>query len=125
MPSRSQVILLAHGSRDRRWCDTIECLSAQTLNAIPGAAVAYMELSTPSLEQVVTDAAAAGCEHVIVLPLFLAAGRHLRVDVPAQIASLQAQLNLRIELLPAVGENPVLGDAICEVARQSLERCHE
>lgn len=125
MPLHSQVILLAHGSSDLRWCKTIERLSTPTLAAIPGSSIAYMELSSPTLEQVITDAAAEGRKHFIVIPLFLAAGRHLRKDVPEQIEHLQSRLSVYIELLPPVGENPVLGEAICQVARQSLERNHE
>ena len=125
MPQHSQVILLAHGSSDKRWCNTIEQLSAPTLQSIPNAVIAYMELSPPSMEQVVAKAAAAGCKHFIVIPLFLAAGRHLRTDVPKKIEALQACLGVQIELLPPVGENPTLGAAICHVAEQSLERSHE
>lgn len=125
MPRNDQVILLAHGSSDIRWCKSIEHLAAPTLATVPNSILAYLELSSPSLEQVVENSAAAGCGHFVVIPLFLAAGRHLRVDVPKQIEALQVRFDVRIKLLPPAGENPVLGEAICHVAQQSLEHNNE
>ncbi len=120
MATDHRIILLAHGSSDQRWCDTFEALAAPTLEAVPGSVVAYMELAEPSMEQVVADAAAKGCRSFTVLPLFLAAGRHLRKDVPAMIAEMESSHGVRIELAAPVGENPQLGLAIRDVVEQSL-----
>lgn len=122
MATDHMIILLAHGSSDRRWCETFEALAAPTLEAVPDSVVAYMELAEPSMEQVVAQASAAGCRDFTVLPLFLAAGRHLRKDVPAMIAAMEAEHGVRIRLAPPVGENPQLGLAIRDVVEQSLAR---
>lgn len=122
MATDHTIILLAHGSSDRRWCETFEALAEPTLKAVPGAVVAYMELAEPSMEQVVAEAASGGCRSFTVLPLFLAAGRHLRKDVPAMIAEMKAAHGVEIELAPPVGENPELGLAIRDVVKQSLAR---
>lgn len=120
MPSMHRIILLAHGSSDRRWCQTFEQLAAPTLEAVPGSVIAYMELSSPSMEDEIAKAAADGCQEVTILPLFLAAGRHLRKDVPDMITELQQRYPLEIHLSPPVGENPRLGIAIREVVEQTL-----
>ncbi|MEE2763886.1 MAG: CbiX/SirB N-terminal domain-containing protein [Pseudomonadota bacterium] len=116
----SRIILLAHGSSDKRWCETFENLAGPTLAAVADSRIAYMELAEPSLNQVVAEGAQAGIESFTVVPLFLAAGRHLRKDVPAMIASMEQQHQVRIELAPPIGENPQLGLAIKDVVMQQL-----
>ncbi|MEA1082248.1 CbiX/SirB N-terminal domain-containing protein [Marinobacter qingdaonensis] len=116
----SRIILLAHGSSDKRWCETFENLASPTLAAVADSRIAYMELAEPSLDQVVAEGAQAGIESFTVVPLFLAAGRHLRKDVPAMIASMEQQHQVRIELAPPIGENPQLGLAIKDVVMQQL-----
>lgn len=120
MSSEHQIILLAHGSSDQRWCETFEKLAAPTLESVAGSTVAYMELSTPSLQDVIAESAARGTRRVTVVPLFLAAGRHLRKDVPAMIEELEQAYDLQITLAPPVGENPELGDAIRSVVEKTL-----
>ncbi|PAV26269.1 cobalamin biosynthesis protein CbiX [Tamilnaduibacter salinus] len=120
MAEQNRILLLAHGSSDQRWCDTFEKLARPTLSAIPQSAVAYMELSEPSLEQEVARAARDGVTHVTVLPLFLAAGRHLRRDVPAMLADYRSRYNIEIELAPPIGEDAALGEAIRSVVEKQL-----
>ncbi|MGO1503206.1 MAG: sirohydrochlorin chelatase [Marinobacter sp.] len=119
MNSRS-IILLAHGSRDQRWCDTFEALAAPTLKAVSNSRVAYMELAQPSLDKVVHEGVAAGTRDFTIVPLFLAAGRHLRKDVPAMIEALEKSTGASIKLSPPIGENPLLGNAIKDVVALQL-----
>ena len=119
MNSRS-IILLAHGSSDKRWCDTFEALAAPTLKAVSNSRIAYMELAEPSLDAVVHEGVAAGTRNFTIVPLFLAAGRHLRKDVPAMIEALEKSTGASIKLSPPIGENPLLGNAIKDVVALQL-----
>lgn len=121
MGESHRIILLAHGSRDRHWCETFEKLAAPTLDSVPGSRIAYMELSQPSLQAVVAEGVESGASGFTVVPLFLAAGRHLRKDVPAMLRELEQAHGIRISLAPPIGENPRLGDAIRSVVEQTLE----
>lgn len=121
MSGKPAVILLAHGSSDIHWCQTFENLAQPTLGSIGNASIAYMELSSPSLQDVVREGKANGMADFVVIPLFLAAGRHLRKDIPAMIAELERNQDVRIQLTPPVGENPLLGLAIRDVVIQTLE----
>ena len=116
-----RIILLAHGSSDIRWCKTFENLASPTLDAIPDSRIAYMELAEPSLEKVVADGIQDGKTEFTVLPLFLAAGRHLRKDIPAIIAGLEEIHGIKIHLTPPIGESRLLGQAIKEIV--TLELC--
>lgn len=120
MSTKQQIILLAHGSSDQRWCDTFEKLAEPTLTSVDGSRVAYMELSSPSLQDVVAEGAARGIQQFTVVPLFLAAGRHLRKDVPAMLEELEHSHSVSITLQPPVGENPELGQAIRHVVEKTL-----
>ncbi|MCL7944849.1 CbiX/SirB N-terminal domain-containing protein [Marinobacter sp. ATCH36] len=117
-----RIILLAHGSSDQRWCQTFEKLATPTLESVAGSRIAYMELAEPSLETIIRDGKEDGINTFIIIPLFLAAGRHLRKDVPGMIEELQAAHNVTITLAPPIGENPQLGNAIRDVVNQALER---
>ncbi len=121
MTASTRILLLAHGSSDRRWCETFETLAGPTLDALPEARIAYMELAEPSLESQIEQAAADGITDIRVVPLFLAAGRHLRRDVPAMLEALEARLDVKVALLPPIGENPRLAHALKEIVTDSLE----
>lgn len=117
-----RIILLAHGSSDNRWCATFEALAEPTLKAVSGSRIAYMELAEPSLSAVIHEGVAAGDRDFTIVPLFLAAGRHLRKDVPAMIEALEKSTGANIELSPPIGENPLLGDAIKDVVALQLDQ---
>lgn len=119
--SSTRIILLAHGSSDQRWCQTFEALAAPTLAAMPESRVAYMELASPSLEEEIASAADAGIRNIRVLPLFLAAGRHLRKDVPAMLDDYRARYQVQIDLMPPIGDDPRLGTALRDIAQDLLE----
>ncbi len=121
MTATTRILLLAHGSSDPRWCQTFETLAGPTLEAHPDARIAYMELAEPSLEAEVERAARDGVSSVRVLPLFLAAGRHLRKDVPAMLDGYRNRFRIDITLLPPIGEDPRLGLALRDIATTMLE----
>ncbi|WP_192035954.1 CbiX/SirB N-terminal domain-containing protein [Halomonas sp. YLGW01] len=111
------LILLAHGSRDPRWKAPFESL-AETLAGRQSTPLrmAYMELCEPSLEATVADLAQDGITRADILPLFFAAGRHLREDVPGQITALgEAHPGIALTLLPPVGEHPAFVDALAGI----------
>lgn len=116
----NRIILLAHGSSDKRWCETFETLAAPTLNAVADARIAYMELAEPTLDDIVAEGVDAGISRFTIIPLFLAAGRHLRKDVPAMIKTLEETHQVIIKLAPPIGDNPQLGEAIKDVVVHQL-----
>lgn len=101
----AQLILLAHGSRDARWCGTFEQGQAVINQYLAqDAELAFMEMASPSLEDVIENYSQQGVKSFQVLPLFFAEGRHLLEDVPAKITALEsANPDLQIDLLDAVG----------------------
>lgn len=125
MTATTRILLLAHGSSDPRWCQTFETLAAPTLAMLPQSRVAYMELADPSLEAEVEKAVAEGINDIRVVPLFLAVGRHLRKDVPAMLEDYRQRLGVNITLLPPIGEDPRLGEALKDIVSDTLEAPHD
>lgn len=118
------LILFAHGSSDPAWRAPFERLhQALAARLQTPLRLAYMELSEPSLESTVASLAAQGVERAEILPLFFAAGRHLRRDVPAQVEALRnAHPDITLTLLPPVGEHPAFTEALATaIAEQAGE----
>lgn len=120
----SATILLAHGSSDPNWLAPFQRLADRIRQGVDTTShpveLAYMELAEPSLEHTVEQLTQNGITHIDVLPLFFAAGRHLRQDVPKQIAALEAALPVRITLHPPVGLEPEVANAISTVVTRQL-----
>ena len=120
---RRATILLAHGSSDPNWLMPFEHLTSRICAQVTSDArveLAYMELAEPTLEHQVEQLHQQGYTHIDVLPLFFAAGRHLRKDVPAQIDALMTQLDISISLHPPVGLEPEVASAISQVVLRQL-----
>lgn len=124
------TILLAHGSSDPHWLAPFDHLLANIRQQVSGdtqwVQLAYMELAEPSIEQQVEHLRELGAQHIHIRPLFFAAGRHLRKDVPAMIDALQQSLreqghHIEIELHSPIGLEPEVAHAITQVVMRQLE----
>lgn len=113
---KTKLVLLAHGSSSPEWSDAFVTMTQRVREQFKDAELAFMELSTPSLEDACVAAKRAGYEHVRVLPLFLAIGRHLKKDVPLMIENYEKSYGISIELLPPVGQHPAIENAMFEAA---------
>lgn len=110
--TNDRLILLAHGSTDPRWRMPFEELAASLGQATDVSAVrlAYMQLATPTLADVVAEAVADRVNRLKVLPVFLSAGAHVERDIPEQVREAQAEHpEVDIRLLPAIGADPRMG----------------
>ena len=114
------IILLAHGSPDPLWKQPFESLYRHVTQTygVNNVSLAYMELTSPSLDDAMM-LLGKEVRRVAVLPLFLAVGRHLKQDVPAQIAKLQRD-DLHIELLPPIGDDELVKQAMQTVIAHHL-----
>jgi sirohydrochlorin cobaltochelatase len=116
--STTALILFAHGSRDAAWYAPFEALCARLKARMPQVDVrlAYLEFGQPELPQAIADAAQHGLRTVRVVPVFLAAGKHLREDLPLLIDAARKQHpQLSITLAPPIGEDARMLDAMADV----------
>jgi sirohydrochlorin cobaltochelatase len=119
-----RLVLMAHGSRDPRWCAPFERF-VTTLKADLGAhtvRLAYMEFVTPTLADVAAEAMRDGVQHLHILPLFMAGGAHVDDDIPAQVAAVTARFPaLALTVLPPIGEHPRLVTLMQDIVKAYAE----
>jgi sirohydrochlorin cobaltochelatase len=63
-------------------------VAAQQLPDTP-VELAFLELTAPTLSEVVVRLVGAGAKRITIIPLFLAAGGHIKEDLPKLVAQLQ------------------------------------
>ncbi len=82
-------IAVAHGSRDPRSAATMSAVVAEIARQRPDVDVrlAFLDLNTPSVEQVIDAVAAQGHTEAVVVPLLLGSAFHARVDLPGMLAA--------------------------------------
>ncbi len=111
------IILFAHGARDPEWAAPFGIIQRQLQAARPDVQVelAYQDFMTPSLEEAVARSAARGARRIVLVPLFMAQGGHLKQALPllaGKIRERHPQLELRI--MPAIGDAPEILQAITD-----------
>ena len=109
------VILIAHGSRDPRWCRPFEALQWRLSQTLPGYVInlCYLQLCGPTLDETMERVIASGPSRITVIPIYLAMGRHVRQDIKREIDSWRRKSKCPpIDLIGALGEIPEVTAAI-------------
>jgi sirohydrochlorin cobaltochelatase len=122
-PVHAGLILFAHGSRDARWAEPFVRLRERVAGALPDAhiALAYLELMPPDLPAAAAELCAAGCRSVVVVPVFLGQGGHVRDDLPLLVQSTAARHpDCQFRLIDAAGDDDAVLDAIAAYCVRQL-----
>jgi sirohydrochlorin cobaltochelatase len=115
--SGQALILFAHGARDPDWAAPFGALQRQLQAARPDALVlvAFQEFMAPTLAAAVAQSAAHGAQSVVVAPLFLGQGSHVKHDLPLLVEQERLRYpQLKLEVLPAIGDVPEILQAIAD-----------
>ncbi|HTI28386.1 MAG TPA: sirohydrochlorin chelatase [Kutzneria sp.] len=101
------LVLAAHGTQDPAGAVVISSLADAVRRRLPGVPVevAYVDVRSPSLTEVLSGVSGPA----VVVPAFLAAGYHVRVDVPEQILLSGAA---SVTVTPALGPDDLVLDAV-------------
>jgi sirohydrochlorin cobaltochelatase len=121
---KAGLLLFAHGARDPRWALPFEDVARRVRQADRELAVelGFLEFMSPNLREAGERLAAAGCERVDVVPLFLGAGGHVRKDLPALLADLAtAHPSVQWQLRRAIGEIDSVVQAMATAAMALLD----
>ena len=120
---KTALILFAHGSRDPKWAEPFKAIQSLIRAQAPDVPVelAFLELMQPGIQECLTLLAKEDVKRISVVPVFLAAGRHLRDDLPALIAPIQQQFpDLVINVSAPIGDLPELQAAIAKLALDQI-----
>jgi len=111
--SSSAVILFAHGAREAEWARPFESVRDRLRSEGLRVELAYLEIMTPSLEDAARIIVDEGIESVTIVPLFLAQGGHVKLQLPERVAALKRQhTDTEFRVTPALGDDPEIVAAI-------------
>lgn len=113
------LILVAHGSRDPAWRDSLHILAKGVESRLTTGKVgiAFMQFDGPTLPEVVGKAIAAGERRLNLIPLFMASAGHVDKDIKPMVAELaEAHPEVHLELMKPVGEDSLFPDLIATIA---------
>lgn len=105
------LIAVAHGSRDSRSAATMRALVDEVGHLAGGldVRVAFLDLSEPSVTDVLEQLHAEGHRDATVVPLLLGSAYHARVDLPSLVRRLGTTLpDLRVSITDVLGADSTL-----------------
>jgi sirohydrochlorin cobaltochelatase len=109
------LVLFAHGARDARWREPFDRLLklVEPRHAGP-VSQAFLEHMQPDLPTACAMLAREGAKRIVVVPLFLGTGGHLRNDVPVLISAAGRQAGVPVSVASAAGEDASVLEALAE-----------
>ena len=111
------LILFAHGARDPEWANPMRAVQARVAEQAGAVDVrlAFLEFMSPTLGEAVSEVAAGGADHIVILPMFIARGGHLKRELPEMIGQLRlAYPDIDFSLAPVIGEQERVIQAFAE-----------
>lgn len=118
------LVLLAHGSRDPQGRQPLAQIRQWVQDATPDMHVreAYLSLNEPSLEACLEALNNEGVREATVLPMLVARGHHLNVELPVILDDLQARFpSLRLSLSPHLGaDTGIVGLVLARAGQAAL-----
>lgn len=115
---RRAYLLIDHGSRREEANAQTERVAEALRRRVDAVVrVAHLEVLPPDLAAGIDACAADGAEEVVVLPYFLAPGRHSARDIPEQVRAARARHpSLAIRIAEPLGLHEKLVDVLLERA---------
>jgi sirohydrochlorin ferrochelatase len=121
--SRIAVILLGHGSRLNEANQGLATVAARVAELVEAdrVEVAYLQLAHPGLREAAARCVGAGATRIVVVPLFLFPGAHVRDDIPSEVAQLRLQNpGVTFTIAKVLGDHPKLAELAADRAREAL-----
>lgn len=113
------ILLYGHGARNPEWAEPFHRIRAAIKARDPKALVepGFLELMRPSFDEGVACLVDQGATQIVVVPIFMAAGSHVKKDLPQLAANaMDRHPGLVIELAAPVGEAETVLAAMADYA---------
>lgn len=109
-PVHRHCLLVAHGSRLESSNDEIRKLAARLgdiSDQFANVECAFLEIASPSIGEGLQQLIGHGATDIVVVPYFLASGRHVQTDIPQQVTEVKKLFpEIAISLTPHIGAHP-------------------
>ncbi|HQZ01421.1 MAG TPA: CbiX/SirB N-terminal domain-containing protein [Thauera sp.] len=122
-PESAAVVLFGHGARDPEWAGPMRRIRERMLaqSDAPRVELAFLEFMQPTLSETIAACVASGARRIVVVPIFLAQGGHLKRDLPVMLDEVRAaHPDCDISLVIAAGEADPVVAAMAQYARSCL-----
>ncbi len=87
------LIIVSHGSRidsaNNEMLQLTQDIKRSAAKHFTAVEHAFIEIAGPDFSEQVTKLEEKGVDHIIVFPLFLAAGKHVKMDIPRIVEEAQ------------------------------------
>ena len=114
---KTALILFAHGARDPEWASPLRRIRTAILARSPDLRVelAFLEFMAPNLRVCTATLVDDGFERIVIVPMFIAQGGHVKNDLPLIIDELRrANPQVAFELGAPIGEVESIVQAMAE-----------
>ena len=110
--TRPALLIAAHGTASTPGLATTRAIAAAVASRLPGVAVSlcFLDVATPSLASALEMINGP----VVVVPLVLSSGYHVRTDIPAVVAG-----RADVRVTPHLGPAPALADVLAARLREA------
>lgn len=116
------LVLFAHGARDPEWANPLRRVQAAIRQRAGGVTVelAFLEFMAPNLHDCAAALVADGATTIVVMPMFIAQGGHLKREVPEMLGQLRSTWpEIQFSLGDAIGENEIVVQAMANAALEA------
>lgn len=119
------LLILVHGSKSKEadvmTQELVKKLQEKERTAFLEIGYGALQISSPTAEEGIRDLIEKGMEEIIVVPMFLFEGVHIKSDVPALMESIKDKYpQVKIKLGKHIGADNRLVDIIHERALETL-----
>jgi len=120
------LIIVAHGSRRDFSNEEVRALGEKVKSLQGGdygdVMTAFLEFAAPSLEESILTCINNGVEEVVVLPYFLASGKHVSRDVPEVLKKIEASYpNVTLILKEHIGSDSGMVKLLSDIASSEIK----
>lgn len=116
------LVLFAHGARDARWREPFDRLLSVVGERYPGpVSLAFLEMMPPDLLTACSGLVKSGAKSIVIVPVFLGTGGHLRRDLPSLIESARETTEVPVTAVEAIGEDPQVLMALADYCVRSVK----
>lgn len=109
-------LIVDHGSRAAEATESLEKVASLVRERVgPGivVATAHMEITAPTVADAVAELVGQGAKEIVVVPYFLAPGRHSRDDIPKLVTEAgMAHPSVLFVMAEPLGPHPLLAELV-------------
>lgn len=128
---KTGILIVGHGSEDRSNSEAVESVATAVASKGYKVFVGYNEFCGPTIEESFHKALEVSEDRVIVVPMFIACGLHLKEEIPQKIGLRKNSRGgiihrngkaVEIRYASAVGEDPYMADVMAAEAERVFGR---